>query len=87
MYPYQPQPHEDDATLGFSALKLLFFLVAIPLFVLLLLIGPCWMFLLLNSPSASSGPVWPALVVTLIGLAGLAGTVVALRRFLRSSGA
>jgi hypothetical protein len=87
VYPYQPQPQEDNATLGFSTLKLLFFLVAIPLFVLLLVIGPCWMLLILSSPPASSGPVWPALPVTLIGIAGMIGIIVALRRFLRSTGA
>lgn len=85
MYPYQPQPppQDDDALLGFSTLKLLFFLVAVPLFILLALIGPCWLLMLLGSPS--SGSAWPALLVTLIGIGGLAGTIVALRRFMRAS--
>ena len=87
MYPYQPQqpPQDNDTALGLSTLKLLLFLVAIPLFILLALIGPCWLLMLLGSQSASPGPIWPALLVTLLGVGGVIGTIVILRRFLRSS--
>jgi hypothetical protein len=71
--------------LGISTLKLLFFLVAIPLFLVLSLIGPCWLFMLVGSTSSSSGSIWPALLVTLIGAGGLVGTIIALRRYLRAT--